>query len=103
MLLFRQSTMRIILRLTSFSTSVTSYNCKSMAHKPAFLNHKELLAFQLQALRITIKVGFSGTLGGCTGCPLVKSVFLLYCVIKRIVDLVLKLFFIHERVCACGY
>jgi len=38
-----------------------------------FLIHREQFAFQVHALRITIKFDFSGTLGGCMGCSLVKS------------------------------
>jgi len=32
------------------------------------------------------KLGLGGTLGGCMGCSLVKSAFLVYRVIKRLVD-----------------
>jgi len=41
-----------------------------------FLIHKEQFALQVHKLRITIKLGFWGTSGGCMSCLLVKSVFL---------------------------
>ena len=39
----------------------------------AFLIHKVQFAFQAHALKISLKLGLWGTLGGCMGCPLVKS------------------------------
>jgi len=42
--------------------------------------------YQAHALRMTIKLGFWGTLGGCMVCSLVKSVFFVYCVIQSTVD-----------------
>ena len=38
-----------------------------------FLIHKEQFAFQINALRITTKLGFWRALSGCMGCSLVKS------------------------------
>jgi len=83
MLLFHQSTMRVILR--SVSKSVTWYCCKIIVHCSTFLIHREQFTFQGHALRITIKLGFWGTLGRCMGCSR-EVCFFLYCVIKRILD-----------------
>ena len=63
-----------------------------------FLIYREQFAFQVYALRIIIKLGFWGILGGCTGCSLVKYAFFVYFVIKRIFDraprpVFLKLFY----------
>jgi len=76
MLRFPQSAMRIILLLISVSKSVTWYSGKIFVH--CILIHRGLFAFQVHALRKTIKLGFSGTLGGCIDCSLVKSGF--YCI-----------------------
>jgi len=52
------------------------YICDAVVLKSlhiTFLIHREQFAFHFHALKITIKLGFSGTLGGCMGCSLVKS------------------------------
>ena len=41
---------------------------------------------QVHALRMSIKLGFWGTLGECMVCSLVKPVFFVYCGMQRTVD-----------------
>jgi len=69
MLLFHQSTIYI-----AFDNCF--YICDAVVVKSlyfTFLIQREQFAFQVNALRITIKLGFWGTLGGCMHCSLVKS------------------------------
>jgi len=61
MLLFPQSTTRIILRLTSVSKYVMWYSCKSFVH--CILIYRELLALHVHALKNNYKIGLWGTLG----------------------------------------
>jgi len=52
------------------------YVCDAVVVKSlyvTFLIHREQFAFQVHALRITIKLGFGGTFRGCMRCSLVKS------------------------------
>jgi len=58
---------------------------------------------QVHVLRMTIKLGFWGTLGGYMVCSPVKRVFFVYCVIQGTVDRAPSLIFIQECVCACDY
>jgi len=69
MLLFHQSTISI-----AFDNCF--YICDAVVLKSlntAFPIHREQFPFQVHALRITINLGFSGSLGGFMGCSLVKS------------------------------
>jgi len=76
MLLFHQSTMRIILPLIRVSTYVTWYSCKIFVQYITFLIHRKLRTVCILSPNpITIKLGFWGILGGCMGCSLVKSGF----------------------------
>jgi len=66
-----------------------------------FLIHKEQFAFQVRALRITIKLDFWGILGGFIFSEIWFFSCIAHCVIKQLADRASEHY--QERVCTCSY